>query len=108
MSDVATDKRASPSKRGYGRRWQAARKVFLQANPLCVYCKRQGRTTAASVVDHITPHKNDTVLFWNKSNWQPLCTTCHNAVKQSEEHTGLQRGCAADGMPLDPAHHWNI
>jgi len=37
-----------------------------------------GRLNAATVVDHIVPHKGDAVLFWKQSNWQALCRDCHN------------------------------
>ena len=50
--------------RGYGGRWQRARLLFLQANPLCVFCERVGRVELASVVDHILPHRGDQDLFW--------------------------------------------
>ena len=78
------------SQRGYGYRWQKARERFLRANPLCVYCARVGRTTAASVVDHITPHRGDQTLFWDEDNWQSLCSPCHSSVKQAEEAAGSQ------------------
>lgn len=71
--------------RGYGYKWQQARERFLSANPLCCYCQREGRVTAASVVDHIEPHRGSESLFWNESNWQSLCVTCHSSTKQKEE-----------------------
>ncbi|MEO4040348.1 HNH endonuclease signature motif containing protein [Hoeflea sp. CAU 1731] len=39
----------------------------------------------AKVVDHIIPHKGDRKLFWDRSNWQPLCTPCHSSKKQRQE-----------------------
>lgn len=72
-------RRPSAAKRGYGRRWRAASKRHLQREPLCqMYCKDQGRVTAAEVVDHIIPHKGDWDLFWDRSNWQSGCAACHN------------------------------
>lgn len=73
------------SQRGYGYRWQQARERYLREYPLCVYCEREGMTTAASVVDHITPHQGNQELFWDQSNWQSLCAPCHSSVKQREE-----------------------
>jgi 5-methylcytosine-specific restriction protein A len=29
-------------------------------------------------VDHVVPHKGDSVKFWDESNHQALCTRCHN------------------------------
>jgi shikimate kinase len=42
----------------------------------------------ATVVDHIKPHRGDQALFWDKNNWQPLCTHCHASLKQSAERRG--------------------
>ena len=75
----------SSTQRGYGYKWQKARERFLKKNPLCVYCQRDDRVTAANVVDHITPHRGDQKLFWRESNWQALCSSCHSSVKQREE-----------------------
>lgn len=72
--------RPSPASRGYGRRWEKARLVFLSQHPLCAECSRQGVHTVATVVDHIRPHRDDAELFWDERNWQGLCTHCH-AVK---------------------------
>lgn len=69
-------------------------------------CQERGRITAATVVDHITPHKGDTALFWDQSNWQSLCASCHNSHKQRLEKSGRVNGCDADGFPADPNHHW--
>ncbi|MBF8679867.1 HNH endonuclease [Pseudomonas fulva] len=77
------------SQRGYDYRWQKARERFLHDNPLCVYCDRLGRTTAARVVDHVVPHRGDKVLFWDPTNWQALCKSCHDSVKQAEEAAGF-------------------
>ena len=65
--------RASASERGYGRTWQKARTIFLKKHPVCVVCGKM-----ATVVDHIIPHRGDDKLFWDESNWQPLCKACHD------------------------------
>ena len=70
--------RGNAAFRGYDSRWREARKAFLKRNPLCVVCLRQGRFTPATVVDHIIPHRGDQRLFWDESNWQPLCKPCHD------------------------------
>ena len=89
------------------RRWRRRSKQFLAENPLCRMCQERGLTKLAEVVDHIVPPKGDEALFWDEDNWQGLCLTDHNAAKQAEEKGGGVRGCDVDGMPLDPAHHWN-
>lgn len=69
----------------YGRQWRQERAKFLQQHPLCVYCQKNGKLSFANVVDHIIPHKGDDRLFWDKSNWQPLCKHCHDSTKAKEE-----------------------
>ncbi len=91
----------------YGRRWAKARAQFLGQHPWCVMCEQEGRQRRANVVDHITPHEGDPVLFWDVNNWQPLCKTHHDAAKQAQEKTGHIRGCDEDGTPFDPNHHWS-
>jgi 5-methylcytosine-specific restriction enzyme A len=73
------------TQRGYNYKWQQAREGYLAKHPLCAYCEREGRVTAATVVDHIEPHRGDMTLFWDSSNWQSLCKTCHDSVKKREE-----------------------
>jgi HNH endonuclease. len=73
------------AQRGYGYKWQQARAQFLREHPLCVMCQAVGRVEAATVVDHVTPHRGDQSLFWRRSNWQPLCATHHSRDKQREE-----------------------
>lgn len=102
-----TSERGSSSHRGYGYKWQKARAAYLKKHPLCVRCQQLGRTTAASVVDHIIPHRNDKALFWDKNNWQSLCKHCHDSYKQRLEKSGTVQGCDLDGVPIDPNHHWN-
>ena len=90
----------------YNRRWDSARRTFLRRHPLCRYCEQQGKLTPATVVDHIIPHRGDSRLFWDSSNWQPLCKRHHDSTKQAEEKGDPRRGCDADGVPLDHGHHW--
>lgn len=70
--------RDSAAARGYDKRWQRARARFLKQNPLCAECLRNHRTTPATVVDHIIPHRGNQRLFWDQTNWQPLCKKCHD------------------------------
>ena len=72
--------RPSSSQRGYTGAWEKARKAFLHRHPRCAMCGAR-----AEVVDHKTPHRGDKELFWDKSNWQPLCTPCHSGAKQRIE-----------------------
>jgi len=66
-----------------------------------------GDVTPATVVDHIIPHKGDDKLFWDQTNWQPLCKECHDGTKQSEEKTGYSVAVGVDGWPVDNKHPVN-
>lgn len=78
-SAAKSHKRGSGGQLLYGRRWQKQRAAFLQAHPLCVDCQREGRVTAATIVDHVIAHKGDERLFWDQSNWAALCASHHSA-----------------------------
>ena len=59
------------------------RRRWLQAHPLCVECEKEGRVTAGTVVDHITP-------LWKggpdsyEANGQTLCTAHHDEKTAGE------------------------
>ena len=89
------------------RRWRAERKAFLQRNPLCAMCMEAGKLKAATVVDHVKPHRGDLGLFWDQGNWRSSCKPCHDGAKQQVEKSGTLRGTDREGVPLDPRHHWN-
>jgi 5-methylcytosine-specific restriction protein A len=82
-----TDKQTS-TQRGYGYKWQQAREEWLRDHPLCVICQEvDKRVTAATVVDHIEPHRGDQKLFWRRSNWRSLCAPHHNSDAQRKDRT---------------------
>uniref|UniRef100_A0A6M3K4U7 Putative homing endonuclease n=1 Tax=viral metagenome TaxID=1070528 RepID=A0A6M3K4U7_9ZZZZ len=68
----------------YGNKWRVNRALWLAKYPLCVICDAAGVVKAAEIVDHIIPHKGDTVLFWYRPNWQSLCKECHDKKTQKE------------------------
>jgi 5-methylcytosine-specific restriction enzyme A len=72
--------RGTATQRGYDAKWRKARAYYLSHNPICVRCG-----DIATVVDHVTPHKGDKRLFWDRSNWQPLCKTCHDRKTVKED-----------------------
>ena len=77
--DGCRQPRKSIAKRGYGRSWRRARREYLAEHPLCAECDRDGRTTEATIVDHVIPHRGDPELFWDRTNWQSLCKPHHDA-----------------------------
>lgn len=86
-------------------RWQRRRAAQLREHPLCAICEKLGRVTAATVADHVVPHRGDEASFWEGA-LQSLCTSCHSSIKQQQEKSGTFGGCDERGMPLDPSHWW--
>ncbi|AIQ54576.1 HNH endonuclease [Paenibacillus sp. FSL R7-0331] len=80
--------RGNSYQRGYNHKWRAARERYLRHNPECVHCEELREITAATVVDHIIPHKGDKRLFWDRNNWQPLCKL-HHDIKTAKEDGGF-------------------
>lgn len=72
--------RPTARQRGYNHQWEIARREYLAAHPYCAMCGNP-----ATTVDHVVRHRGDRALFWNRRNWQALCTRCHNSVKQRME-----------------------
>ena len=83
-------RRPSAAKRGYGSKWDKARKAFLAAHPTCqcAECVASGHPLAADVVDHIVPHRGNSKLFWDTRNWQAMNHVCHNR-KTARENGGF-------------------
>ncbi|CAH1653514.1 5-methylcytosine-specific restriction protein A [Hyphomicrobiales bacterium] len=84
-------RRGSAHERGYDVRWRRARTHFLAHHPLCVVCESEGVIAPATVVDHRVPHRGDQALFWDVTNWQPLCKAHHDR-KTATEDGGFGRG----------------
>lgn len=86
--------------------WSVLRRSQLLNQPLCEMHSQMKKTVMANIVDHITPHKGDEELFFDISNLQSLCKSCHDRHKQRQERSGVLSGGGVDGMPSDPLHHW--
>ena len=87
------DQRASAAKRLYGARWRRRSRAWLRepGHQLCVGYPEGAhgeRAVAAQVPDHVVPHKGDPRLFWDESNWQPLCIACNSRKAVAEEGAG--------------------
>ena len=96
---------ANTSTRIRGSKLQQIRRATLSLNPLCIVCQKAGRITAATQVDHIIALTNggsDT-----QENRQGLCYECHRLKTADDLGNKRRSGVGADGIPLDPKHHWN-
>jgi len=67
-------------------------------------CQQDGKDVAATVVDHVRPHKGDETLFFDSDNLQSLCAPCHGCNKQIDELGIPQFG--EDGLPISGGHEW--
>ncbi len=83
--------RVSPSKRGYGRRWQRLRKMVLARD--CGICRRCGEPAGESAhVDHIVPRSQggqDTM-----ENLETLCHPCHSRKTATQTAGSAIKWCA--------------
>lgn len=80
--------RGSAAARGYDaahRRWRLA---ILRRDPLCVLCLEQGRTSPATVADHVVPIAIDATRRLALDNGRGLCVACHGAVTDNFKRTG--------------------
>ncbi len=90
----------------YDRQWRKRRARQLAESPLCrLHLEIRGEVVAATIADHIEPHRDDPVLF--AGPLQSLCKECHDSWKQAIEKGGHMAGSDLNGYPLDPSHPWN-
>ncbi len=93
------------------KRWKLRRLHQLNHHPLCVMCLQTGTITAATVADHVIPHKESYELFFF-GELQSLCAFHHNKTKQRFEHNKGNKkidvqyssACDVNGKPIDPNH----
>lgn len=80
-------RKGNTTQRGYGHKWSKMRKeTLMEDNYLCRICKKSGRLTEASHVDHIKPKSQGGTDA--PSNRQSLCTACHNHKTATEQRGG--------------------
>jgi 5-methylcytosine-specific restriction protein A len=82
--------------------WLRRARHQLRVAPLCAMCLLEGRTTPATIADHVTPHRGDYTAF-RLGKLQSLCKRCHDGPKKRQE-LGLSAKVGPDGWPLDPDH----
>ena len=65
------------------KRWRSLRNYFIQKNPICAQCKRDGNIKSSQCVDHIVPITMGGSPIDIK-NLQSLCNSCHNSKSGKE------------------------
>lgn len=66
------------TKKRYGSKWRKIRNRYINDNPLCEQCLKDGGFTKEQEVHHILPLR----CGWNrdKSNLMSLCKSCHSRI----------------------------
>lgn len=87
--------RAKDWRKWYGLKvWKQRRAEQLTREPFCRLHAEQGRTVAATVANHIVPHRGDWSLFIGGA-LESLCKPCHDgAVQKAERAQGVRGGGA--------------
>ena len=67
-------------KKMYGNRWEKRRKDYLAKHYYCEECLKLGIYTPADTIHHKIEHKGDEKLFWDESNWEAICRSCHSKI----------------------------
>lgn len=62
----------------HSKEWKRLRQNFLIENPFCVECRKAGKLTKATVVDHIVPIRQGGHAL-DENNLQSLCASCHGS-----------------------------
>lgn len=93
--------RVSRHTRGYGTAWDKLRKRILARDKhLCQQCKREGRTRAGRIVDHIKAKAHGGTD--DPANLQVICDDCHLAKTAEESGRPLRNRAeiGLDGWPV--------
>lgn len=101
--------KTSSHERGYGASWVKLRRVALARDcGLCVPCKKEGRLTPATEVDHVISKANGKrkgmadAAIESLNNLQSICKECHTAKTQVEEGRSEpkpKKTVGSDGWP---------
>jgi 5-methylcytosine-specific restriction protein A len=82
--------RPSAARRGYGHHWRLIRLAHLRRNPLCVECLTDGRSIAATDVDHVVARARGGTD--ESKNLQSLCHAHHSRKTAREDGRFGPRG----------------
>jgi hypothetical protein len=79
----------------------------LPREPRCREYRAEGKTVAASYVDHVEPHLGQWSLFAKYENTQSLCTHHHNAHKKRQEKRRNSTELETDGLAMELQYPFN-
>lgn len=85
------------TERTRGRKWMAIRQAVLTSEPRCTECRKDGRISIATEVDHIVAlHKGGTDEL---SNLRGLCVEHHLAKTRADRGLKAKATFGTDGWP---------
>jgi 5-methylcytosine-specific restriction enzyme A len=85
------------SQRIRGRKLMERRALWFMQHPLCVMCKREGRVSMATELDHIVALANGGKD--DETNLQGLCADHHRIKTNNDLGYKPARAIGADGVP---------
>lgn len=109
-----SQRRPGARRRGYGVKWQAFAKGFIDAwlrdGKGCALCGRPFRHGSRIDVDHIVPLVEAPERIFDPTNLRCLHHWCHSrrtAQDKAAKERGYALGSKADGTPAHPNHPFN-
>jgi 5-methylcytosine-specific restriction protein A len=90
----------------HGSEWKIIRNKHLRHEPLCRFCKQEGRVTPANQVDHIVPCLDNPALQRDPLNLRSLCAYHHGPLRH-DAGRGYSNIIGVDGSPVDESHPFN-
>ena len=88
------------------KQWRTLRgMILIRDHSRCQRCGvslTSGKSQPTSaVVHHKKPYKGNLTLFYDPSNLEAVCWSCHSGAIQSQGALGYDTTIGADGWPVD-------
>jgi 5-methylcytosine-specific restriction endonuclease McrA len=84
--------------RGYGTAWYKTRaRIMRRDKRLCQTCRRAGRATVATEVNHVKPKAQGGTD--DEANLEAICSPCHKAETARQKGHRTTQAIGDDGWP---------
>lgn len=85
-------------------RWRRLSEAHRRSEPLCRFCRNEGRVVVGKITDHVNGHPVDETedQFWS-GPFQTLCAEHHESTKKRIElgSRPANQPCDVDGWPIE-------
>jgi 5-methylcytosine-specific restriction protein A len=78
--------------------WGIIRENKLAEEPLCEFCKANGKIKLAAVVDHIIDIQDSPHLWNDPDNLRSLCVQCHNSKTAKTNNSTKSSGLSPQSL----------